>query len=181
MNPSQDIPGQLLTALEAWAPEPSAGLPESLFLLVSRLTPLVNVDLLVQVERRGTLLTWREDEFYGAGWHVPGGIIRYKETAEDCIRATAQRELGASVEFDPQPVAVIQAIEPRRRERGHFISLLYRCRLTAPPAEALRFTGAAPQRGQWAWHAHCPPDLIPAQAPYRRFLTPGEPTGKPIS
>jgi colanic acid biosynthesis protein WcaH len=76
---------------------------------------------------------------------------------------------------------VVQTIEPERRERGHFISLLYRCRLAAPPAEALRFTRGAPQRGQWAWHVHCPPDLIPAQAPYRRFLTSGEPTGKPIS
>ena len=63
MNPSQDIPEQLLTALEAWAPEPSAGLPEALFLLVSRLTPLVNVDLLVQDEGLGTLLTWRADQF----------------------------------------------------------------------------------------------------------------------
>ena len=170
MNPSPDIPKQLLSALEAWAPEPAAGLPEDLFLLISRLTPLVNVDLLIQDERRGTLLTWRDDQFYGAGWHVPGGIIRYKQTAEDCIRATAQRELAAALEFEPQPVAVVQTIEPQRRERGHFISLLYRCRLTAPPTEALRFAGGAPQRGQWAWHAQCPPDLILSQTSYRRFL-----------
>jgi colanic acid biosynthesis protein WcaH len=164
------IPQKLLSALEAWAPEPSAGLPEDLFLLVSRLTPLVNVDLLIQDERRGTLLTWRDDRFYGAGWHVPGGIIRYKQTAGECIRATAQRELGAAVEFEPEPIAVVQNIEPVRRERGHFIALLYRCRLASPPTEALRFTGGAPRRGQWAWHAQCPPDLIPFQGAYRRFL-----------
>jgi colanic acid biosynthesis protein WcaH len=164
------IPQKLLSALEAWAPEPSAGLPEDLFLIVSRLTPLVNVDLLIQDERRGTLLTWRDDRFYGAGWHVPGGIIRYKQTAGECIRATAQRELGAAVEFEPEPIAVIQNIEPVRRERGHFIALLYRCRLASPPTEALRFTGGAPRRGQWAWHAQCPSDLIPFHAPYRRFL-----------
>jgi colanic acid biosynthesis protein WcaH len=154
-----------LAALDAWAPEPAAGLPEDLFLLVSRLTPLVNVDLLIQDERSGTLLTWRDDRFYGAGWHVPGGIIRYKQTAEDCIRATAQRELGAAVEFEPDPIAVVQNIEPVRRQRGHFIALLYRCRLAAPPAEALR-AASAPKPGQWAWHAQCPPDLIP----FRRFL-----------
>jgi colanic acid biosynthesis protein WcaH len=170
MNPSPSIPKQILAALEAYAPKPSDGLPEDLFLLVGKLTPLVNVDLLVQDEQRGTLLTWRDDQFYGAGWHVPGGIIRYKQTAEDCIRATAQRELGAAVEFEPQPIAMVQAIEPQRRERGHFISLLYRCRLTTPPAQALRFTGGAPRRGQWAWHAQCPPDLILSQTSYRRFL-----------
>jgi colanic acid biosynthesis protein WcaH len=121
------------------------------------------------------LLTWRDDRFYGSGWHVPGGIIRYKQTAEDCIRATAQRELGAAVEFEPQPMAVIQTIDPVRRERGHFISLLYRCRLAAPPAETLRAAGGAAQPGQWAWHEQCPPDLIPAQACYRPFLTLGTP------
>ena len=92
MKRTRHIPKRILAALDAWAPEPAAGLPEELFLLVSRLTPLVNVDLLVQDEGLGTLLTWRADEFYGPGWHVPGGIIRYKETAEDCIRATAERE-----------------------------------------------------------------------------------------
>ena len=170
MIPSPSIPKHILAALEACAPQPSAGLPEDLFLLVSQFTPLVNVDLLVQDERRGILLTWRDDEFYGAGWHVPGGIIRYKQTAEECIRATAQRELGAAVEFEPQPMAVVQNIEPQRRARGHFISLLYRCRLTTFPAEALRFAGPVPQRGQWAWHAQCPPDLILSQAAYRGFL-----------
>jgi colanic acid biosynthesis protein WcaH len=174
MNHPPDISKQILAALDAWAPEPAAGLPEELFLLVSRLTPLVNVDLLIQDQRRGTLLTWRDDQFYGAGWHLPGGIIRYKQTAGDCIRATAQRELGAAVEFAPDPIAVVQAIEPQRRDRGHFISLLYRCRLATPPAEALRFAGGVPpQPGQWAWHAQCPPDLIPFQAPYRRFIPVG--------
>ena len=67
-------------------------------------------------------------------------------------------------------MAVVQAIDPERRERGHFISMVYRCRLATPPAETLRFTGGAPQHGQWAWHAQCPPDLIPAQAQYRPFL-----------
>jgi colanic acid biosynthesis protein WcaH len=38
-----------------------------------------------------TLLTWRDDESFGAGWHVPGGIIRYKETAADrIVRLRAQ-------------------------------------------------------------------------------------------
>jgi colanic acid biosynthesis protein WcaH len=67
MKQTHGIPKRILATLEAWAPEPAAGLPEELFLLFSRFMPLVNVDLLVQDERRGTLLTWREDEFYGPG------------------------------------------------------------------------------------------------------------------
>jgi colanic acid biosynthesis protein WcaH len=160
----------ILRALDARVPDPRAGLPEDIFLLLSRFMPLVNVDLLIQDERNRTLLTWRDDEFHGPGWHVPGGIIRYKETAEARIRATARHELAADVEFDPVPIAVEQCMEPERRERGHYVALAYRCRLTGPPGETLRFTGGVPRRGQWAWHESCPPNLLAIQAAYRRFF-----------
>ncbi|MEO8371331.1 MAG: NUDIX domain-containing protein [Candidatus Solibacter sp.] len=165
-----EIHQQAFDALDAWVEQPSAGLPEEFFLFLSRFTPLINVDLMIHDDQRRTLLTWRQDETYGAGWHVPGGIIRYKETAEERIRATVLRELSAGVEFDPQPFAVEQTMDPRRRERGHFISLVYRCRLLSPPDPALRYVEGHPLRDQWAWHDECPPDLIPWQDAYRRFF-----------
>ena len=55
-------------------------------------------------------------------------MIRYKETAEDRIRATALEELGAEVAFDGAPI-VEQIIEPERRLRGHLVALL----LQVPP------------------------------------------------
>jgi colanic acid biosynthesis protein WcaH len=161
---------QAFRALDAWVPRPVDGLPEEFFVFVSRFTPIVNVDLLIQDERRGTLLTWREDETYGAGWHIPGGIIRYKESAESRIGATARRELGADVAFEPAPVAVEQTVDPGRRERGHFISLLYRCRLLGPPDPALRYVEGTPRRDQWAWHESPPSNLIAVHECYRRFL-----------
>jgi colanic acid biosynthesis protein WcaH len=147
-----------------------AGLPEEIFLFVSSLTPLVNVDLLVRDEAGRTLLTWREDEFYGAGWHVPGGIIRHGETLEGRLQSTAWEELGAEIEFDPVPVTIDQTIHPTRGARGHFVSLLYRCRLRTPPDGARRVTTQPVLPGQWAWHQHCPANLIPDQENYRCFL-----------
>jgi colanic acid biosynthesis protein WcaH len=101
---------------------------------------------------------------------VPGGIIRYRETAEARIRKTAVTELGVEVEFDAAPIAMEQAISRARRERGHMISLLYRCRLTGPPAEQLRLNPANPQAGHWSWHSECPANLIPEQNAYRKFV-----------
>ena len=55
------------------------GLPSHLFEYVSSITPIINVDLLVHNPSEGIILSWRSDKFYGPGWHVPGGIIRFKE------------------------------------------------------------------------------------------------------
>jgi colanic acid biosynthesis protein WcaH len=70
-----------IAAIEAAVADPRGGLPEPIFRLLARLTAMVNVDLLVRNDRRETLLTWRQDDLY-RGWHIPGGIIRYKERME---------------------------------------------------------------------------------------------------
>lgn len=168
---NQPVLEHALITLDESIPDPSVGLPYEVFLFISRFTPLINVDLLIKDDLGRVLLTWRDDQFYGPGWHVPGGIIRYREMADARIRATAREELAAEVEFDQAPIAVEQFINRSARERAHFISLLYLCRIVKPPAEALKFLGGGrPIRGQWSWHACCPEDLIPEQAGYRRFF-----------
>jgi ADP-ribose pyrophosphatase YjhB (NUDIX family) len=162
--------------LDQLAGDARTGLPEDLFLFVSRVTPLVNVDLLIQdqdpTRGRGTLLTWRNDQFYGAGWHIPGGIIRYKETAHQRIQEVARGELGASVEFDPAPLTVVESMS-RERNRGHFISLLYLCRLTSPLDPHRQALTDPPEPGAWRWHTDPPPDLLEAHKIYQPFLTSG--------
>jgi colanic acid biosynthesis protein WcaH len=161
---------ELVSALESLMPDPSQGLPEDVFLFVSRVTPLVNVDLLIQDAGRRTLLTWRDDGLSPAGWHVPGGIIRYKETAAARILEVARGELQAEVAFDPVPLAINELIHPTQRTRGHFISLLYRCRLTTTLAESSRFQPGNPIRDAWMWHAAFPEEMIPAHGIYRSFF-----------
>src|SRR5215471_8801484 len=75
---------------------PAGGLPEELFRFLTRFVSIINVDLLIAGRTGRTLLTWRDDAIYGAGWHVPGGIIRFQETAADRVHATARSELGAA-------------------------------------------------------------------------------------
>jgi colanic acid biosynthesis protein WcaH len=139
------------------------------FEFVSRITPLVNVDLLIQDPVAGTLLTWRDDEAYGQGWHVPGGIIRFKEMTSDRIKAVAQNELGAEVDADPVPALIYESIAAQST-RGHFVSLLYRCRLASSLEESRRAVQDPPKRGEWRWHATCPPNLIDVHSHYARFF-----------
>jgi ADP-ribose pyrophosphatase YjhB (NUDIX family) len=155
------------------AATPQAGLPDQVFTLVSRLTPLVNVDLLIKDPHLGCLLTWRDDAHYGPGWHVPGGIIRYKEAWEHRIRLVARQELAVRVQFNPMPIAIHQLINPSRDVRGHFISLLFECQLeTLPRSDWQAKDGAAPLNGQWRWHTHAPDNLISQHHIYRPHLNP---------
>jgi len=161
---------RLIDALEVHIGNASQGLPEDIFLFVSRLTPMINVDLLVKNAKNETLLTWREDEFYGPGWHVPGGIVRFKEPVAARINAVAKSELGASVEFEKEPLAMNEVINATRDTRGHFISLLYACDLTSPLDSALKYKTGPGQNGQWAWHAGCPDNLISVHEMYRKYV-----------
>ena len=156
-----------ISVLEKYA-EPGADLPEELFLFVSTLTPLVNVDLLIKDERNRTLLTWRDDAFYGAGWHVPGGIIRYKEQAQERIRKVAEQELGCAVLAESAPTFITESFSGSL-ERGHFVSLLYRCRLTSDPEPRLQ-ARETPTPGQWRWHLTAPGDLLQVHRVYAHFL-----------
>jgi colanic acid biosynthesis protein WcaH len=157
-----------ISALESAIGDPHDGLPPDVFLFVSRIAPLINVDLLIQDPDGRTLLTWRDDQFYGPGWHVPGGIIRYRESTVERIRACAREELDAGVSSDPAPLLVSETFR-RERTRGHFISLLYRCRLLSAP-DAARHATSEPRSGQWRWHARRPPNLLEEQRSYAQFM-----------
>lgn len=159
----------LVDELQTLTGDPINGLPEEVFLYASQITPLVNVDLLIKDEVHGALLTWRDDHYYEPGWHVPGGIIRFKETFSERIHAVALEELGIGVDHNPVPIAINEVIHATKAIRGHFISLLFSCRATSP----LNATLAAhthPTKGQWQWHKTCPQNLIPVHNMYRPYL-----------
>ena len=160
----------ILAELESAIESPGTDLPEDIFLFISRITPLVNVDLLIKNDQNQTLLTWRDDGYYPPGWHVPGGIIRFKETIADRIQAVAKDELGAKVKCDKTPLAVNEVIHRERKNRGHFISLLYQCRLKTQPDENLKYKSNSPNPNEWMWHSTCPDNIIQVHEMYRKYI-----------
>ncbi len=160
----------IIRQLESGIKNPQQGLSEEIFLFISRIHPIINVDLLIKNEIKHTLLTWRDDGFYPAGWHIPGGIVRYKEKISDRIIAVAANELGVKISFEREPLTIKEVIHPSRKNRGHFISLLYECRLRSPLDKKLKFKKGIPQPGEWAWHERCPSNLISVHEMYRKFI-----------
>lgn len=147
----------------------SKGLPEEVFLFASRIVPMVNVDLLIKDKNGRTLLSWRDDQYCGKGWHLPGGVIRFKETIKERLEKVAETEIGAKVKFELKPIAVNE-IMIKSKTRGHFISLLYKCYLSSnfvPENKGLKETDA----GYLKWHAACPDNLLKWHNNiYRKFL-----------
>ena len=146
------------------------GLSKDIFHFVSSLTPIVNVDLLIKNENHETLLTWRSDEFYGPGWHLPGGVIRFKENPISRIEKVALSELGCQVLYDNSPLTVRSQTADDRDVRGHFISLLYKCSLKTPLSSTMKAFGSTPSNGQWRWHKKAPTDLLSVHESFRVFI-----------
>ena len=155
--------------LNKQVPNPSASLPEELFLFISRITPIVNVDLLIKDQNGRTLLSWRDDQYCGKGWHVPGGIVRFKETLETRVKKVAETEIGVNISFDAIPMALNQLILPERDIRAHFISILYKCFLSSafvPQNKGL----SNEDRDYLMWHDFCPDNLIKGHEIYRKYI-----------
>ena len=115
---------------------PENGLPENVFLMISALMPVPNVDLLILNENKELLLSWRNDKFYPKGWSLIGGLIRYGETQQERIHKTAIREIGCDVDIVSDALATVDSMRGNiqsslryERTRGHHIAILYECRL----------------------------------------------------
>jgi len=106
----------------------------TLYHFCSALVPSVNVDIILRDEQDRLLLSWRDDEFYGPGWHVPGGVLRHKETLGSRLGKVLSRELSIeSVDLTDHlanPAQVREVFHPERCVRGHFLSILFDFKLS---------------------------------------------------
>lgn len=143
----------------------SKDLGEEEFLYISSKTPLINVDLLIINEKKELLLSWRDDEYCGRGWHIPGGIIRHGETLRNRLEATAIRELGFVPQFETIPCKLTE-IFLEQEYRNHFISLLFRgnCK-----GSDIKTVNKPTKPGDLCWFNFFP-GLIYSQEPYIEFL-----------
>ena len=161
---------QKIKLLEDEIENPKNGLPYDIFLFFSRNTPLINVDLLIKNENSKVLLVYREDEFY-KGWHIPGGIIRFRETIEERIKKTALNELGCNVDFKKEPISINELIHKDRNNRGHFISILFSCKLKGLPDKKNRCLDIQnPKNNQWMWFSKAPENLLEVHKIYKRII-----------
>lgn len=142
---------------------PTEGLPLEVFEWISSMVPIANVDLLILNEKNEILLSWRDDVYYGKGWHIPGGCIRFKETLDERIQKTAESEIGTRVITDYKPIAIREVIVGRKQDtpikRAHHIAILYECRL--PDGFEIANEGKNEQAaGYLKWFSEIPENIL---------------------
>lgn len=156
--------------------DPQKGLGEELFLAVSSLTPIVNIDLLVYNDRGQFLLTKRDDPHCGKGWHVPGGCVRFRESFDERIRKVAQAELGLTAfTYNPEPIKVFEIFSTGERpianqnERAHFVTLVFRCKANTT-YKIDNKDRKEDEAGYIKWFNKLPEDLLNIQYCYRTII-----------
>ena len=172
LDPDSKLVVDMLRGLDL---EASEGLDESLFLLVSSLVPLPNVDLLVTNDKGQILLSYRDDEYYGQSWHIPGGCLKFYETFEHCITTTSERELGCIVSFDKEPLSVKNVIrgpnesQAHPNERGHNVAILFKCYL--PNGFVINNREKSPSdNGFLQWFDKLPDNFLAIQYIFKDYL-----------
>lgn len=153
--------------------DPRNGLPSELFLLASSITPIPNIDLMIFDEKNRILLSWRDDEFYGEGWHMVGSCIRMHETMEDSIWKCAMRELeSVDIFVNPMPLVVrdaigrgVNLISNDDFVRSHNLSVLFKC-LVKPAftIEKINKGKSEKSNGFLKWFEKKPLSILPALA-----------------
>lgn len=153
------------------AMEGTAGIGKNLFESISRLTPAVSVELIIKSpDQKSNLLTWRDDELYGPGWHVPGGVVRFKETLSSRVDKVLKQEIAASVSKIEGPIGFHEIFNDQRDKRGHFICFVYKVILSEDPPIETRAQDGAFVDGHWRWFGNCPDNLIKNQRPLVEYI-----------
>ena len=115
-------------------------LPYSVFVALGKSVPLIAIDLAVMPDPKHILLTYRKDEFYD-NWHIPGMILRHKESVFDRLRNVARDELCIRI----KNIKFVGFFE-YHEVRNHAIGLLFVARPIGIPCDGQYFDTKRPPK-----------------------------------
>ena len=153
--------------------EPTKGLGKDLFYLASMLSPQVCVEVFAFIGcTRGIVMVYRDDEFYGPGWHLPGGVIRSRENIATRIGKTLERETGITSHNAKilSCISLAESFDTSKPIRSHFLSI--GMLVEVRKQEHLESYSASKQyvNGDCAVHYTLPQDIIKEHKKYISFI-----------
>jgi ADP-ribose pyrophosphatase YjhB (NUDIX family) len=142
--------------------QPTPNLPFDVWKAIGRLVVQPAVELVIENECGGVLLTYRKDQYWDA-WHIPGGFMAPGESiAETCSRV-AKRELGIDVDFR-KVIDVCSWPEHPPHPYASLISIFAKCVLAGeePPHDGTFYGSSDYGSSDW------PQKILPAHESFLR-------------
>ena len=101
--------------------------------------PTVHVDPVIITDDYKVVLALRSEELEEGGkWHLPGGQVLFGETIIEALRRYALNKTGLKVDFyfpsEKESLVGVYA-NPKRDRRGHFVALVYLCKVVGGEAK----------------------------------------------
>ena len=131
------------------------------------------MDLLVVDQQGRVLLSCPNDYHTDIGRHVPGSCIRFREIIEEALQRCAKSAFSTTIIHFTEPIKVYEfhwntyrshVID--QRERTHFITLVYACKLAGAYAfDKHNLPKGEP--GHLEWFNTMSEDILPIQRCYK--------------
>ncbi len=96
-----------------------------------RSTPLLTIDIVIELDGRGIVLIERKNPPHG--WALPGGFVDYGESLEEASLREAKEETSLDVQLIEQ---FHTYSDPRRDPRHHTVSTVFIAGATGTPRGA---------------------------------------------
>ena len=93
----------------------------------------------------------------------------YKENIKDRINKVAENEIDSCVVCSKEPIAINEIVANGQKNRAHFISLLYSCKIS----KEYRINNGGLESnhpGFLKWHNKCPSNLLSWHEIYRKYM-----------
>lgn len=88
--------------------------------------PILCVDGVVVDSKKRVLLTKRSILPFKGYWHLPGGVVFFKEKTEKAVIRIIKKETGLNTKI----ICLIDVYsDPKRDPRGHFVTIAYLLKL----------------------------------------------------
>jgi len=108
-------------------------MPPELYNALARLTTTTSLETIALREIGGHLKVYltkrRPDDVYSNSWHVPGTVLRVRESFEDALQRLSESEYGTKI----ISYNFIGMTNNRYEARGHFVSPVFLVALSAEP------------------------------------------------
>jgi ADP-ribose pyrophosphatase YjhB (NUDIX family) len=134
---------------------------QEVFELMVRLRPLPFTEVIItRNNHKEFLLVYREDKWWGKGWHIPGGGMKTEETIEETCSRHTREDAGIESVRIISPLIAIRKWALGEHPFGTPVSLVF---VVEPVEEVI-------ERDTVRWFSKIPREMLDTRGNHEKFI-----------